>query len=360
VAQEKGEVKTAAARKEPENLVAKTEMVYEEPGAEKGIFRRVVDKINPFTSSDDGKKTPEKKTPDSTLELLAKQKAAERQESPGMLAGLLRTINPFGGNDAPDKNKPTASGSGALVERVDDSLSAKGIDTKTQTAALRPPRADLPKIEEAAPVQTTDTSHLLGAIDATLKKGGKNAVELPPVPAAADAFNQTNAEALAARGATKADAPQPIATSGLLGDIDQKLKSQGVDPSNIELPAPAVAATQKPAATRSPTVELEPKMAATEKGSLFLPPTEVQGQEKTEQNRQETKVEDSGNDQQPAVREIPKALVKGPAQATPAPAAGKPAPRVATRLGDEEEQGTFDRMMQDAENLGKLLNPFRW
>jgi hypothetical protein len=53
--------------------------------------------------------------------------------------------------------------------------------------------------------------------------------------------------------------------------------------------------------------------------------------------------------------------VKGPAQASPAPAATKPAgQRLATRLGEEEEQGTFDRMMQDAENLGKLLNPFRW
>jgi outer membrane protein assembly factor BamD len=362
VAQEKPEVKTAGARKEPENLVAKTEMVYEEPGAEKGVFRRVVDKINPFASSDDGKKTLEQKPQDSTRELLAKKKAMEQQQSPGMLAGLWRTINPFSGNEAADKTKPATSGGGALVERVDDSLSAKGIDAKTQTAALRPPRADLPKMEEAAPVQTTDTSHLLGTIDSTLKKGGRNAVELPPVPAAADAFNQPQAEALAARGAAKAEAPQPIATSGLLGDIDQKLKAQGVDPANIELPAPAVTTTQKPAATRSPTVELEPKMAAAEKGSLFLSPPEVQGQQKAEpeQDRQENKVEGSAHDQQPAAREIPKALVRGPTQATPAPAATKPAPRVATRIGEEEEQGPFDRMMQDAENLGKLLNPFRW
>jgi outer membrane protein assembly factor BamD len=361
VAQEQSEAKTAGAKpKQPENLVAKTEVVYEEPGAEKGIFRRVVEKINPFASSDDGKKAPEKKNSESALELLAKKKAAERQESPGMMAGLWRSINPFGGSESPDKNKPDASGSGTLVDRVDDSLKTKGIDSKAQTAALKPPKADLPKVEEPAPVQTTDTSHLLGTIDSTLKKGGRNVAELPPPPAAAEAFNQTAAQALAAKGGTKAEAPQPIATTGLLSAIDQKLKSQGFDPSKIEQPEPAVEGQQKPASNRRPTtVELEPKIA-TEKGSLFLPPGEVPTQEKTAVNTQENRSADSANDQQPVAREIPKAFVKGPAQSAAAPAAAKPAQKATPRFGDEEDQGVFDRVMQDAENFGKLLNPFRW
>jgi outer membrane protein assembly factor BamD len=362
VAQQQSEVKTAGAKpKQPENLVAKTEVVYEEPGAEKGIFRRVVEKINPFASSDDAKKAAEKKNSDSALELLAKKKAAERQESPGMMAGLWRSINPFGGSESPDQKKPDASGSGTLVDRVDDSLKAKGIDSKSQTAALRPPRADLPKVEEPAAVQTTNTSHLLGTIDATLKEGGRNVGELPPTPAAAEAFKQPAGQALAAKGGAKAEAAQPIATTGLLGAIDQKLKSQGVDPSAIELPAPAVEAPQKPASSRPPaSVELEPKIA-TEKGSLFLPPSEVQTQDKTDATGQENKSADAADDQQTAGREIPKALVKGPPQTATTPAAGKPAPQRATpRFGDEEDQGAFDRMMKDAENLGNLLNPFRW
>jgi outer membrane protein assembly factor BamD len=362
VAQEKADVKTAAAKpKEPDNLVAKTEVVYEEPGAEKGVFRRVVEKINPFGSSDEGKKAPDKKNSDTTIELLAKKKAAERQESPGMLAGMWRSINPFGGSESPEQKKADASATGALVNRVDDSLKTKGIEPKAQ-AGLKPPAADLPRAEEPGPVQTTDTSHLLSAIDSGLKKSGRNVGELPPAPAAAEAFNEAAAtQALAANRGTKPEAPEPIATTGLLGAIDQKLRSEGVNPSSIELPAPAVAATQQPAPRRStPTVELEPKIT-TEKGTLFLPPTEVQAQDRPDVNQPASRSESSSDEPAPETREIPKAIVRGPAQtasaATPNRAADQKPPQ---RFGDEEDQGVLDRMMQDAESLGKLLNPFRW
>jgi outer membrane protein assembly factor BamD len=361
VAQEKPDVKTAAAKpKEPDNLVAKTEVVYEEPGAEKGIFRRVVEKINPFASSDDGKKAPEKKNSDTAIELLAKKKAAERQESPGMLAGVWSSINPFGGSESPAQKKPDASGTGTLVDRVDDSLKARGIEAKSQ-AGLKPPAADLPRVEEPAPIQTTDTSHLLGAIDSGLKKSGRNVGELPPAPAAAEAFNETAAtQALAANRGTQPEAPQPIATTGLLGAIDQKLRSQGVSPSQVELPPPAAAAPQQPASKRSTTtVELEPRIA-TEKGTLFLQPTEVQTQDRPDVNQPANRSDSSSEERSPETREIPKAVVKGPAQTASAAANRAADQKPPQRFGDEEDQGVFDRMMQDAESLGKLLNPFRW
>ena len=49
----------ALAKLKDLNLVAKTEVVHEEPGAEKGFFSRVATKLNPF-SSDSSKQTEDK------------------------------------------------------------------------------------------------------------------------------------------------------------------------------------------------------------------------------------------------------------------------------------------------------------
>jgi hypothetical protein len=53
--------------------------VYEEPGEEKSVFRRVADKLNPFSSSDDGKKAP---MPESPTELAAKKNTSAKEDSP--------------------------------------------------------------------------------------------------------------------------------------------------------------------------------------------------------------------------------------------------------------------------------------
>jgi hypothetical protein len=332
-------------------------MVYEEPGAEKGIFRRVVDKINPFSSSDAAREAPEKKSSETGIEMLAKKKPAEKQESPGMLASFWGSINPFGG-DASSDNKNTAGASNrALVDQVDGSLKTRGIDSATRTAALKPPAADLPKVEEPAPVQNTDTSKLLGSIDTTLSKSGRNPDQLPPPPAAAEAFNDTGAvQALASRGGTKTEA-QPLAATGLLSEIDQKLKSQGFDPSSVPLPeaapqAPAAAAAAKPA-----TVELEPRITS-ERGSLFLGSSEVQPQQNVDRVE---KPEEVAADPQPGNREFPQAIVQRPAQPAASPGTPKGTNQKAPQgFGNEEEPGMFDQVLKDADNLGKLLNPFRW
>src|SRR5918994_1983356 len=71
------------------NLVAKKDYLHEEPGDEKGILRRVAAKLNPFSSSDSGKKDEK---PESATKHLARRKEAEKNESGGMFASLW----PFG------------------------------------------------------------------------------------------------------------------------------------------------------------------------------------------------------------------------------------------------------------------------
>ena len=65
-----------AKPKEIPNLVAKTDVVYEEPGQDKSMLSRMVDKINPFAASDD--KKPAATEAESALDLLAKKKASEK------------------------------------------------------------------------------------------------------------------------------------------------------------------------------------------------------------------------------------------------------------------------------------------
>jgi outer membrane protein assembly factor BamD len=366
------EIASNTKLKDINNLVAKTEWVYEESGTEKGFFRRVVDKINPFSSSDDGKKDDgkkkEEKKPESGIELLAGRKASEKQESPGLLASFWNGINPFSGRNPADR-KTAIANNGQLVNQIDDSLKQKGIDSNTQMAALKPPSGEMPK--EDPPPQTMDTEKLLGNIDANLQKGGKNIAELPEPPEAAEVFrDSTAARAIVAKAAAQSESainssPPSVINSGLLSSIDQKLKSQGLEPSKFELPPVVAEAKPDPSAReRSKKVELEPKLPM-EKGPLYLSPSEVQTQDNANPSQESVNQEkkpESPNDkpQEPAVREIPRALVKGPSQPQPAAVAKateqkKPAP------GEEEEnKGVIDQLKQNLEDISKVLNPFRW
>jgi outer membrane protein assembly factor BamD len=353
-----------AKLKDADNVVAKTEVVYEEPGDEKGIFRKVVDKINPFGSSGDDKKKPEGAT-----EVATKKDASDKQESPGIVASLWNSANPFGGQDAKatptkatGKNDLQVNRNDQLVNQIDDSLKQKGIDSQTQTASLKPPASALPKDDGAtAPPQTMDTGKLLGDIDANLKKSGKNVEALPEPPEAHPAFKDpATAQAVAAK--TKATPePQPqqdVASSGLLSSIDQKLKSQGLEPSKLEVPpTPDQSSRQEPVKK----VELEPKVAV-EKGPLFLPSTEVRVQEKSASLETSTgpAAKPEPTPTQPAPtgnQEFPRVLVQGPTQLQPAVKTAeqrKPLP------GQEEEKGVFDQLKSDMDSVGKILNPFAW
>jgi outer membrane protein assembly factor BamD len=337
------------------NLTAKTDIVYEEPGDEKGILRRVADKLNPFSSSDDGKKAPE-----SPTELAAKKKPSEKEDSPGVLGSLWNGINPFGGQKPqPVKAEGTASNS-QLVNQIDGSLKQKGIDSTTQTASLQTTPEAMSKVEEAKPPpQTMDTSKLLGDIDANLKKSGKSVEEMPAPPEAHAAFRDPAvAEAVAAKTKTSPEPQQDVVSGGLLSGIDQKLKSQGLEPSKFEAPPTANPTPQREPARK---VELEPKVAV-EKGPLFLSPTEIPAQERTSSTgavaNPEKKAESSEKQQVPGDREFPRTLVKGPAQPQPVAKTSeqkRPLPGL-----EDEPKGAFDQLKSDVDNVGKALNPFRW
>ncbi|HEX2229733.1 MAG TPA: outer membrane protein assembly factor BamD, partial [Candidatus Binatia bacterium] len=208
--------------KEVNNLVAKTEVVYEAPGDEKTMFRRVVDKINPFSSSDSDKKDAEIKKQEvktkNAVELLAKNNTANT-DSKGFFASLW----PFGGSARTNGQQASGRSSG-VIDTVDESLKQKGIDANAQSAALKPPAADLPKVDEPERTPPADTAKLLGEIDATLKKEGKDASE-PTPPETAAAFRDPEvARAAVPKAQPKTASGQSSSTTDLLGSIDQKLQ----------------------------------------------------------------------------------------------------------------------------------------
>jgi outer membrane protein assembly factor BamD len=338
------------------NLVAKTEVVHEQPGDEKGFLRRVADKLNPFSASDNGKK--EEKKDETAMELLTNRKQASKKEEES--SGFLAALWPFGSKDTKE-TAPARSGDGkssALVAQLDDSLKQKGIDVAASQAELKPPPADLPKGEISKPQPTTDTAALLGAIDDNLTKGGKNVGELPPPPEPAEAFKDIAATQARIAKATQGQAAPESQTSEVLSSIDQKLKARGVEPSRFEKPPTAeelkAASAQKP---QPKNVELEPKLAL-EKGPLFLSPSEASSQDKAAAN-QAVKTPDSIAEG--AKEESPsRVLVKGPVQ-TQAIVGAKPVePKSSSSNQDEEPKGVLDQIRQDIENASKVLNPFRW
>src|SRR5581483_1676791 len=93
----------ALAKLKDLNLVAKTEVVHEEPSEEKSFLSRVATKLNPFSPSDNDKKAEEKKEPTAT-ELLARRQAQKKEESGGILASLW----PFGSSAKEPAAKPDA------------------------------------------------------------------------------------------------------------------------------------------------------------------------------------------------------------------------------------------------------------
>ena len=174
----------ALAKLKDLNLVAKTEVVHEEPGAEKGFFSRVATKLNPF-SSDSSQKTEEKEP--TATELLAKRSQAQKKEES---SGVLASLWPFGSNSsngAVAKSDPKTTD--AFVGQIDSSLKQKGIDSASPST-VKPPPVALPNTDDMAakPAKTADVATLLSSVDANLKSGGKDGTALPPAPEMAEGF----------------------------------------------------------------------------------------------------------------------------------------------------------------------------
>ena len=319
----------ALAKLKDLNLVAKNEVVYEEPGAEKGFFRRITDKINPFSSSSSSSSSEPK--PQSALDLMAKKNET-----------------------AAKSNQPKASG---LVAGVDQSLKEKGIDSQSRQATLKAPAADLPKPDAAAPAPT-DTRALLGSIDANLQKSGTNPAQTPNPPAAAAAFNDSAiVQAAVAQSAAANQKSQSAPVNDVLSSIDQKLRAKGVEPAKFEAAPSPAQVKEKEATVAKPqqpkTVELEPKLAL-EKGPLYLSPSETQPRPSAEPAASSAPSSASEPQQEAASR----SLVKGPVQPQAFVTGQKPA--VAKTGQDDASPNAFGQIQQDLEKASKILNPFNW
>ena len=334
------------------NLVAKTEVVHENPGDEKGFLRRAADKLNPFSSSS-GKK--EESKPESAVDLLAKRNEAQKKEQS---SGVLASLWPFGKkNENTVSAGPNSESAGTFVGQIDESLHQKGIDAKARQQALKPPAADLPKTDDLAakPTPPTDTAALLSSIDGNLKRSGRDGSELPPAPEAAQAFR----DVAATQAAIARQTPQissDVQSSGVLNSIDQKLKGRGVEPGKFEAPPTAEQIKTASAAKPQPrNIELDPKPAI-EKGPLFLSPSEVPAEKPNINAAPPTAQPETSVDETAPSR----MLVKGPIQTAGSASKAQDAKKPTTTARDDEPKGVLDQIRQDVESVSKALNPFRW
>ena len=351
--QAKPETTVAEKTKEATNLVVKTETVYEAPGGEKTMFRRVVDKINPFSSSDDEKKDSVKaKEEKGAVELLAAKNNGKKAEPKGFFASLW----PFGGNAGKTVSERRDGQNTAFVESIDDSLKEKGV-TSPQTAALKTPSIDLPNVDDPQPKPASDTSKLLQDIDSSLKKQGKSGAA-PAAPEAAEGFRNAEASRAAVdKSRPTAGAEQSSGGSSLLGSIDEKLKGQGIEPGKFEAPPPGEDTEVKPATPRE--INLEPKLVK-EKGPLFLNPADAPAlkQPTPENGAKDNVASEAGTrSEEPASRDASRSLVPSPQQ----PAVAKPVEQKKPAISaDPENKSPFEQLQQDLENASKMLNPFSW
>ena len=324
----------ALAKLKDINLVAKTEVVHEEPGDEKGLIRRVADKLNPFSSSSSPKK--EEKPSETVMETLAKRGQAQKEA----------------------QQKEESSKANKLVGQIDDSLKQKGIDPAESN--LKAPAPDLPNTDDlsAPPPKATDTAALLSSVDSSLKRSGKDGTELPPTPEAAEGFkNAAAAQAEIAKKPQPEEPPKDVQSSGILSSIDQKLAAKGVQPGQFDKPptaeeVKAAAIEQSRANTK---LELEPKLSV-EKGPLFLSPGNVEIGDKPA-----TLPETNQSDAPSATAEVSsRVLVKGPIRTETNANAKETTAKRPSSSTDDESKGVFDQLRQEVESASKVLNPFRW
>ncbi len=351
----------ALAKLKDLNLVAKKEVVFEEPGAEKGFFRRLTDKINPFSSSGSNEAQPQageaqaksvETKPKTGLDLIAEKNEASKKES-----GFFSSLWPFGSKDT--KTSVVAADpakTSGLVANIDQSLNQKGIDAKSQKAALKAPAADLPKPESTGP-PSMDPGVLLGSIDANLKKSGTDPTQTPAPPAAAAAFtDRTLVESAVAKAGGTNQQPSSAPVSGILSSIDAKLQAQGVEPAKFTAPPTPEQVKEATAPKAQPkTVELKPNLAV-EKGPLFLSPSDAPLITTTTQT--------ADNPPPAAEKEqiASRTLVKGPVQPQAAAANAKSATTQKNSgvVVEEGNPSVFGQIQQDLEKASKILNPFSW
>jgi outer membrane protein assembly factor BamD len=341
-------------KREEVNLIAKKEVVYEEPGQQRGIFRRVLDTLNPFSSSDSKDNGAQRTEGERDL--------ASKEQSDGVrTSSFWKSLNPFA---AKEKQEVKAAPDPQLVGKIDDSLKEKGIPNDPQSLASKAPIPDLTKVEEEEKPLAANPSALLGDIDVALEKRGKDVNDPPPVPEIHPALKAPIAEG-AKPTAPKVE-PAPSRYPALIGNIDEALKKRGIEAGNMDTVAPLPQQTRKvqesdrqpSTASSQRTIELDTKLTP-EKGPLLLESGEYQTPEspvQADQEKSKAPAEEPGS-----AKEVPKSVVKGPALAPKdPPAETSPASERKSPEEEEENKGVFDQLREDVGKLRGLLNPFGW
>jgi outer membrane protein assembly factor BamD len=337
------------------NLIAKKEVVYEEPGQQKGIFRRVLNTLNPFSSSDNRENGAQRAEP--------QRDPSSKEQPDGFLTSFWKGLNPFA---AKERQEVKAAPDPQLVGKVDDSLKEKGIPNDPQSLASKAPTPDLTKIEEEEKPPAANPSALLGDIDVALEKRGKDVNDRPPVPN----IHPTLKAPIAEGGKPPAPKVEPAPSqsdSSLISNIDEALKKRGIESDKAETAAPSPQQTRKvQESDREPStassqrkIELDTKLTP-EKGPLLLESGEYQTPESPVQAEQEKSKAPA--EEPDSAKELPKSVVKGPALPTKdQPAETSPASeRKKSPEEEEENKGVFDQLREDVGKLRGLLNPFGW
>jgi len=334
------------------NLVAKKEVVHEEPGEEKGILRRVGSALNPlgWFSSDDKKENQKEKIA-----------VANKKEQPsGSSGSFWSSLNPFASKaDAKVEARPDPQ----LVSNVDEALKQKGIDSGTENVLPKAPASDLPKVEEPAP-PPSNTAELLGNVDTALQKKGKSLSDLPPPPEPAAIFKASSAAPGKPVTPTAVTSSTPTSKE-LISGIDEALRRKGIEPAKVETTTktddrrPTTESPGLPSAVSSrPKVELAPKLPQ-EKGPLFLDTGMSPAQEKAKEGQtSDPAVAQPAKSTEPG-KELPQAVIKGPPTAKEKPAETKVTEKKKSP-DDEEEKSAFEQLREDLGRVRDALNPFSW
>jgi len=344
--------------------VAKTEVVEEEGGVEKGFFRTIADTVNPFSSSDE------------------KDEADKKKENGNEKDGFLSGLWPFG-KDKKEKGKILEQDNGQIVSSVDESLKEKGI-LKTQKSEsssenlqakgqnpkseidnldIRPPAPNLPQVTEEAAPPSADPKKVLADIDKGLDKGGKELGDLPPPPEASSKLFVSRPSAPKKKQANDQNGRTiSPTTTGLLGSIDTGLKAKGIEAPKADENARTLGgleASQPPSIPASQPyveekVELNPRVGEENTPLFDAGDFQAKGRLKEE----EKKVKPTPDKPADSPEGLPASLVKGP---PPPPSEEKPSETTsADKKSVDEEKGVLDQVTEEMKSLSDLLNPLTW
>ncbi|KAI3376244.1 hypothetical protein L3Q82_016753, partial [Scortum barcoo] len=112
------ELKVRVAQRQPQNMTALEEICMEEwakiPATNPGVFKGVIQKVNPFKSST---QVPKSNPQNESADLPETEKELQDKQNPGMISGMIQKVNPFRPSQPKDSrplHSDLSSSSGSL------------------------------------------------------------------------------------------------------------------------------------------------------------------------------------------------------------------------------------------------------